>query len=178
MGGENGFNDNLDRFHAAKQYWHGNEPGHQIPFLYNYGGQPWKTQELVTQIMQQEYSNAVGGLSGNDDAGQMSAWYVFAALGFYPVTPSVPQYVISGPHFDKITIHLDKGKKLIINAIGASSVYNYIQNISFNGEEYDKTFLDHFSIIKGGKLDFKMSNVPNKSWGIKRDSKPFSVSNL
>ncbi|MFC5682705.1 GH92 family glycosyl hydrolase [Flavobacterium sp. MAHUQ-51] len=178
MGGENGFNDNLDRFHAAKQYWHGNEPGHQIPFLYNYGGQPWKTQELVTQIMQQEYSNAVGGLSGNDDAGQMSAWYVFAALGFYPVTPSVPQYVISGPHFDKITIRLDKGKKLIINAKGASSGNNYIQNISFNGEEYDKTFLDHFSIIKGGKLDFKMSNVPNKYWGIKRDSKPFSVSNL
>ena len=178
MGGENGFNDNLDRFHAAKQYWHGNEPGHQIPFLYNYGGQPWKTQELVTQIMQQEYSNAVGGLSGNDDAGQMSAWYVFAALGFYPVTPSVPQYVISGPHFDKITIHLDKGKKLIINAKGASSGNNYIQNISFNGEEYDKTFLDHFSIIKGGKLDFKMSNVPNRYWGIKRDSKPFSVSNL
>ncbi|MBD0724114.1 hypothetical protein B6A10_02875 [Flavobacterium sp. L1I52] len=177
MGGENGFNANLDRFHAAGQYWHGNEPGHQIPFLYNYSGQPWKTQELVTKIMETEYSNAVGGLSGNDDAGQMSAWYVFAALGFYPVAPSVPQYVISGPHFDKITLSLGNGKKLIINAKGASSGKNYIQKITFNGVEYNKTFLDHFALMEGGVLDFEMSNKPNKSWGITPESKPFSLSN-
>ena len=177
MGGENGFNANLDRFHAAGQYWHGNEPGHQIPFLYNYSGQPWKTQELVTKIMETEYSNAVGGLSGNDDAGQMSAWYVFAALGFYPVAPSVPQYVISGPHFDKITLSLGNGKKLIINAKGASSGKNYIQKITFNGVEYNKTFLDHFVLMEGGVLDFEMSNQPNKSWGITPESKPFSLSN-
>ena len=177
MGGENGFNDNLDRFHAAKQYWHGNEPGHQIPFLYNYSGQPWKTQELVTSIMQTEYSNAVGGLSGNDDAGQMSAWYVFAALGFYPVAPSVPQYVISGPHFDKITLSLENGKKLIINAKGASTGNNYIQNLRFNGVSYDKTYLDHFDMMKGGVLDFEMSKIPNKSWGTAKESKPFSLSN-
>ncbi|MGM8360586.1 GH92 family glycosyl hydrolase [Flavobacterium sp. ARAG 55.4] len=177
MGGEDGFNTNLDRFHAANQYWHGNEPGHQIPFLYNYSGQPWKTQGLVSQIMKTEYSNAVGGLSGNDDAGQMSAWYVFAALGFYPVAPSVPQYVISGPHFDKITLSLEKGKKLIINAKGASSGANYIQKISFNGEAYDKTYLDHFSIMKGGTLDFEMGNQPNKSWGTAKESRPFSLSN-
>jgi predicted alpha-1,2-mannosidase len=177
MGGEDGFNTNLDRFHAAKQYWHGNEPGHQIPFLYNYSGQAWKTQELVTQIMKTEYSNAVGGLSGNDDAGQMSAWYVFAALGFYPVAPSVPQYVISGPHFDKITLSLENGKKLTINAKGASSGNNYIQKISFNGVEYDKTYLYHFSIMNGGTLDFEMGNQPNKSWGTSKESRPFSLSN-
>ena len=177
MGGEDGFNANLDRFHAAGQYWHGNEPGHQIPFLYNYSGQAWKTQELVTQIMKTEYSNDVGGLSGNDDAGQMSAWYVFAALGFYPVAPSVPQYVISGPHFDKITLNLENGKKLIINAKGASSGNNYIQKIKFNGVEYDKTYLDHFSIMKGGVLDFEMNNQPNKLWGTAKESRPFSLSN-
>jgi len=177
MGGENGFNTNLDRFHAAKQYWHGNEPGHQIPFLYNYSGQPWKTQELVSQIMKTEYSSEVGGLSGNDDAGQMSAWYVFSALGFYPVAPSVPQYVISGPHFDKITLTLENGKKLIINAKGASSGNNYIQKMSFNGKVYDKTYLDHFSIMNGGKLDFEMGNKPNKTWGTAQENRPFSLSN-
>jgi predicted alpha-1,2-mannosidase len=177
MGGENGFNANLYRFHAAKQYWHGNEPGHQIPFLYNYSGQPWKTQELVSQIMKTEYSSEVGGLSGNDDAGQMSAWYVFSALGFYPVAPSVPQYVISGPHFDKITLSLENGKKLIINAKGASSGNNYIQKMSFNGKAYDKTYLDHFSVMNGGILDFEMGNQPNKSWGTTKESRPFSLSN-
>lgn len=177
MGGEDGFNANLDRFHAAKQYWHGNEPGHQIPFLYNYSGQAWKTQELVTQIMKTEYSNQVGGLSGNDDAGQMSAWYVFSALGFYPVAPSVPQYVISGPHFDKITLNLENGKKLIINAKGASSGNNYIQKMSFNGKVYDKTYLDHFSVMNGGKLNFKMGNQPNKIWGTAQENRPFSLSN-
>jgi predicted alpha-1,2-mannosidase len=114
MGGEEVFNSNLDRFHAVGQYWHGNEPGHQIPFLYNYSGQPWKTQKLVFDIMKNEYDASVGGLSGNDDAGQMSAWYVFAALGFYPVCPSVPEYVVSGPHFDQITIELENKKTLII----------------------------------------------------------------
>ncbi len=177
MGGEDGFNANLDRFHIAKQYWHGNEPGHQIPFLYNYSGQPWKTQELVTQIMKTEYSNSVGGLSGNDDAGQMSAWYVFAALGFYPVTPSVAEYVISGPHFDKITLALGNGKELIINAKGASSGSNYIQRMSFNGVEYGKSYLNHFSIMKGGILHFEMGKEPNKLWGIGKESRPFSISN-
>lgn len=177
MGGEKGFNQNLDRFHEAKQYWHGNEPGHQIPFLYNYSGQPWKTQEIVTEIMQTEYSNDIGGLSGNDDSGQMSAWYVFATLGFYPVAPSVPEYVISGPHFDKITIALDNGKQLIVNAKGASSGNNYIQKLMINGKEYDKAYINHFEIMNGATLDFEMSNTPNKSWATSKESKPFSLSN-
>ncbi len=177
MGGQKAFNDNLDRFHAKGQYWHGNEPGHQIPFLYNYSGEPWKTQEVVKQIMQTEYSNDIGGLSGNDDAGQMSAWYVFAAMGFYPVAPSVPEYVISGPHFDRISIDLENGKTLIINAKGASSGHNYIQQVRINGSPYNKTFLSHYDFLKGGVIDFEMGPAPNKTWGSKYKSRPFSMSN-
>ncbi|MFV5693510.1 GH92 family glycosyl hydrolase [Flavobacterium sp. LT1R49] len=176
MGGKDGFNDNLDHFFASGQYWHGNEPGHQIPFLYNFSGQPWKTQQKVSEIMKTEYSVAVGGLSGNDDAGQMSAWYVFAAMGFYPVCPSVPEYVISAPHFDKITLHIGKGKTLIINAKGASSGNNFIQNLKINGTGYDKTYLSHFDMMDGGILDFKMDKQPNKSWGASSTNSPFSLS--
>ena len=177
MGGEGGFNRNLDAFHASGQYWHGNEPGHQIPFLYNYSGQPWKTQQLVSEIMKTEYDADVGGLSGNDDAGQMSAWYVFAALGFYPVCPSVPEYVISGPHFDRIIIQLSDDRKLTINASGASSGMNYIQHVKFNGNELKQNYLNHFDLILGGTLDFEMGRQPNKSWGTNPSARPYSLSN-
>lgn len=176
MGGEDGFNKNLDHFHVSGQYWHGNEPGHQIPFLYNYSGRPWKTQELVTEIMKTEYSADTGGLSGNDDAGQMSAWYVFAAMGFYPVCPSVPEYVISGPHFDKITIQLENGKQLVINALGASDGKKYIQDLKLNGENYLMNYINHFDLLKGGTLEFKMGVTPNKDWGIGLECRPYSLS--
>ncbi|WP_346860649.1 GH92 family glycosyl hydrolase [uncultured Draconibacterium sp.] len=176
MGGQEGFNNNLDNFHAAKQYWHGNEPGHQIPFLYNFSGEPWKTQKLVTEIMKQEYDSSVGGLSGNDDAGQMSAWYVFAAMGFYPVCPSVPEYVISGPHFDKITINQDNGNTLKIYAPGASSGKNYIQAYSINDKNVANNFLSHSDIVNGGILKFQMSDTPNKNWGREKNARPFSLS--
>ncbi len=177
MGSKENFGQQLDRFHASEQYWHGNEPGHQIPFLYNYCSQPWKTQKLVTEIMQEEYSSDKGGLSGNDDAGQMSAWYVFAALGFYPVCPSVPEYAISGPHFKKATISLNNGKKLVIKASGVSDSDIYISNIKLNGETYNKTYLNHFDISKGGVLEFEMNSNPDKEWGSHEDSYPFSISN-
>ena len=176
MGGDKGYNENLDRFHAKGQYWHGNEPGHQIPFLYNYSGQPWKTQKLVSEIMKNEYGSDAGGLSGNDDAGQMSAWYVFAALGFYPVCPSVPEYVISGPHFDKITIQFENGKSLTILANGASTGNMYIQGMKWNGKSSDKNFLNHEEILKGGTIEFEMGNQPNMQWGIANKSRPFSLS--
>ena len=175
MGGEEGFNANLDRFHAAGQYWHGNEPGHQIPFLYNYSGQAWKTQALVTEVMKKEYGIGPGGLSGNDDAGQMSAWYAFAAMGFYPVCPSMPEYVISGPHFDRITIELENGKKLEIIADGASKGNNYIQSLKMNGKVSNKTYINHFDIINGGTFEFEMGNTPNKEWGVNPDSRPSSM---
>jgi predicted alpha-1,2-mannosidase len=177
MGGEEKFNENLDDFFAKDQYWHGNEPGQQIPFLYNYSGQPWKTQKKVSEIMEQEYGLGPGGLSGNDDGGQMSAWYVFAALGFYPVCPSVPEYVISGPHFDKITIKLPKNKILVITAPGASEGKNYIKQVKFNGYVYDRNYLNHFDLMNGGTLEFMMSKKPNEKWGTLKSSRPSSLSN-
>lgn len=176
FGNEEALNANLDNFFAEGQYWHGNEPGHQIPFLYNYSGQPWKTQEKVTEIMNEEYGLGPGGLSGNDDSGQMSAWYVFAALGFYPVCPSVPEYIISGPHFDKITIELDEGKSLIINSQGVSKGKKYIHQIKLNGKVYSKNFFNHFDLVNGGVIDFVMSDRPNKEWGVSEKDKPSSLS--
>jgi len=177
MGQEDGFNRNLDHFHSSGQYWHGNEPGHQIPFLYNYSGQPWKTQSLVAQIMETEYGTGPGGLSGNDDAGQMSAWYVFAAMGFYPVCPSVPQYVISGPRFDRIVINLEDNKKLEIIAKGATSGRNFINKVFVNGQEVDKNYFTHNELVKGGLIEFEMSSRPNKNWGVNLESRPFSLLN-
>lgn len=177
MGGEEAFNKNLDHFHAMGQYWHGNEPGHQIPFLYNYSGQPWKTQKLVFDIMKNEYDATVGGLSGNDDAGQMSAWYVFAALGFYPVCPSVPEYVVSGPHFDQITIELENNKQLTIKAEGASTGKNYIQSLKINGKATNRNYLTHNDITHGGTIEFVMGGQPNMTWGTAKEDRPFSLSN-
>ena len=126
--------------------------------------------------MDTEYITGPGGLSGNDDAGQMSAWYAFAAMGFYPVCPSVPEYVISGPHFDKITIHLENENVLEINAMGASQGENYIQSLQVNGVPTDKNFLNHFDLMKGGVLDFEMGDLPNKEWGTSVESRPYSES--
>ncbi len=175
FGSEEKFNNNLDEFFEAGQYWHGNEPGHQIPFLYNYSGQPWKTQEIVSQIMNEEYGIGPGGLSGNDDGGQMSAWYVFTAIGFYPVCPSLPEYVISGPHFDIIKIKLNENKVLIINSPGASSGKKYISQIKINDKLYSKNYFNHFDLIKGGEIDFKMSDKPDKNWGVLKSERPSSL---
>ena len=176
MGGEKAFNKTLDTFRTEGHYWHGNEPGHHIPFLYNFSGQAWKTQAWVNQIVGDEYSNGVGGLSGNDDAGQMSAWYVFATLGFYPVAPSVPQYVISGPHFEQITIQLPKGKKLQINAPQRNTEKGYIQSVRFNQKNYTATFFNHNDLMQGGLIDFYMGKLPNKKWGQDQHDRPFSMS--
>ncbi len=176
MGGDGAFNKNLDEFYEGEHYWHGNEPGHQTPFLYNYTGQPWKTQKWVDDILSTEYSNEVGGLSGNDDAGQMSAWYVFASLGFYPVAPSVPEYVISAPHFDKITLTFENGKQMVINAPGASEGKKYIHGLRINGLESGNTFIDHFKLMEGGTMDFIMGEKPNMQWGTQPSNRPYSLS--
>ncbi len=173
--GEDPFNKSLDHFFDIGQYWHGNEPGHQIPFMYNFSGQPWKTQQIVSDIMEKEYGVGPGGLSGNDDAGQMSAWYVFGALGFYPVCPSVPEYVISGPRFDKITIQLKNNKHLTINAPGASEGLTYIQSMQINGTPVTQTVLKHIDITSGGTIDFVMGSQPNKVWGTNRNDRPYSL---
>ncbi len=162
MGGRDAFNADLDKFFEVGQYWHGNEPSHQIPFLYTYSGQPWKTQRIVNNTMNEEYGTGPGGLSGNDDAGQMSAWYVFGALGFYPVCPVLPGYQICGPKFNKITVCLNSGKKLEISAPSYSKENIYIQKIKLNGKEYLSNTLGHFDFVSGGKLDFVMGDQPKK----------------
>lgn len=163
MGGTDSFNADLDDFFGENQYWHGNEPGHQTPFLYTYSGQPWKTQEIVSKIMEEEYGIGPGGLSGNDDAGQMSAWYVFGALGFYPVCPALPEYRISGPKFNKITLRSGNGNQMIINAQKYSRESLYINNILLNNKKYYKNIISHEDIMKGGSLDYELSDEPKKN---------------
>lgn len=162
MGGREEFNNILDQFFEAKQYWHGNEPGHQIPFLYNFSGQSWKTQKIVANIMNDEYGIGPGGLSGNEDAGQMSAWYVLGALGFYPVCPASGEYQICGPKFKKITIELGNRKELIISAPGYSGKNIFINQILLDNRKFNSYSITHDLLLKGGKLNFEMTAVPKK----------------
>lgn len=162
MGGKRIFNNNLDDFFHAGQYWHGNEPSHQIPYLYNYTNQQWKTQMIVANTMNGEYGIGPGGLSGNDDAGQMSAWYVFGAIGFYPVAPSLPEYQICGPKFKKIMITSPAMKKLVINTPNYSKDNIYIQSVMLNGKEHKTKSLTYWQIIGGGELNFNNGLTPLK----------------
>jgi predicted alpha-1,2-mannosidase len=162
MGGVKKFNEELDTFFEIGQYWHGNEPSHQIPYTYNYSGQPWKTQKIVAKTMSEEYGVGPGGLSGNEDAGQMSAWYIFGALGFYPVAPALPEYQICGPKFQKITIKLGTGNILEINAPAYTSSSYFIHDILLNNNKHKSYSLSHEIFKKGGKLDFVLSNIPKE----------------
>jgi predicted alpha-1,2-mannosidase len=176
MGGKEKFIAKLDSMFSENRYWHGNEPCHQVAYLFNYAGEPWKTQKQVAYIRNTEYLNAPGGLSGNDDAGQMSAWYVFSAIGFYPVCPGNPYYVIGSPAFESTTIQLENGKKFIIKAHQVTNKNIYIQSAKLNGKPFDKSYLTHQQIMDGGVLDFIMGDTPNKSWASSVRSCPPSMS--
>ena len=147
------------------QYAHGNEPSHHMAYLYNYAGTPWKTQELVHRICNDFYKNSPDGLIGNEDCGQMSAWYIFSALGIYPVTPASGVYILGSPVFPKTTIALENGKTFIIRAINVNEHNFYIQSVSLNGKPHVKTFIRHEDIMNGGELIFNMGPSPNKAWG-------------
>ncbi|SER96009.1 GH92 family glycosyl hydrolase [Pedobacter rhizosphaerae] len=164
MGGRKQLENELDSLFKLKEYWHGNEPGHQIPFMYNYTASPWKTQWHIKQILDEEYSDGPGGLSGNDDAGQMSAWYVFAALGFYPLDPVSTQYQLTAPRFSQVTMQLAKGKKMEIIAHKQSKNSSYIKAIKLNGKVYTQNYINHSSLVAGGKLEFYLQDQPNKNW--------------
>lgn len=153
MGGKKKFENALDSLFIKNEYWHGNEPGHQIPFMYNYTSAPWKTQQQVRKISNEEYSDGPGGLSGNDDAGQMSAWYVFAAMGFYPVNPVSSEYALCSSLFDKVKINLDNGKKFEIVTHRSSADAIFIQRSTWNGKPFNKYFITHKMIKEGGKLE-------------------------
>jgi predicted alpha-1,2-mannosidase len=140
------------------QYAQGNEPSHHAAYLFNYGGTPWKTQEKIHQIMTKLYSDKIDGLCGNDDMGQMSAWYVFGALGFYPVNPASGNYVFGTPLFDQISINLPNKKTFTVIAKNLSNENIYIKNVLLNGEEYHKGYITHQQMLRGGTLEFIMSN--------------------
>ena len=150
----------LDKMFDEGLYWHGNEPCHQVAYLYDAAGAPWKTQQRIHHILNTEYNDTPGGLSGNDDAGQMSAWYVFSAIGFYPVCPSTPYYYIGTPSFNKVTFNLENGKKFEIQAHGVGDKAFYIQKTLLNGKPMSGYQLSHDDILKGGNLEFWMGERP------------------
>ncbi|MEX0273496.1 MAG: GH92 family glycosyl hydrolase, partial [Flavobacteriaceae bacterium] len=184
MGGKDGFVDYLDDIFTMEiedryiekneditrdgiigNYVHGNEPGHHIPYLYNWTHSPWKTQERVRMIMDAMYSNKEDGLCGNDDAGQMSAWYIFSSLGFYPVLPGSDEYAIGSPLVEEAIIRLENGKTITINTVGQGEKNVYIQKVELNGKELDTPILRHGDINKGGRLVFHLGKKPNRIWG-------------
>ena len=159
------------------QYAHGNQPIQHMTYLYDYAGAPWKTQYWVRETMNRMYNPNVDGYCGDEDNGQTSAWYVFSAMGFYPVAPATDQYVIGAPLFKKTTIHLQNGEKVVINAINNSDENRYINNMVYNGKTYTKNWLSHKELLKGAVIDFEMSNTPNKNRGTAKEDYPYSLSN-
>lgn len=146
------------------QYAHGNEPSHHMAYLYNFVNKPYKTQEKTRQILTELYTNSPDGISGNEDCGQMSAWYIFSSLGFYPVTPGSNQYIIGSPLFDKATIQFEDGKSFTVEAINNSLENKYIKNVRLNNKAYSYSYLKHSDIVKGGNLVFEMTDRPT-NWG-------------
>jgi len=158
------------------QYAHGNQPIQHMIYLYNYGGAPWKAQYWVRETMNRMYAATPDGYCGDEDNGQTSAWYVFSAMGFYPVTPAVNQYVLGAPLFKKVTLSLENGKKVVINAPANSDRNRYIQSLKVNGVNDEKNWLSHPALLNGAVLDFTMGAVPNKLRGVREASFPYSFS--
>lgn len=157
------------------QYVHGNEPSHHMAFLYNYTGEPWKSQELVRNILETMYDDIPEGIIGNEDCGQMSAWYILASIGLYPVCPASGEYVFTSPLFERIVLLLENGSRLVIRANDPQK-NRYIESVSFNGVRIDRNFIRYETFMKGGTLDFKLSSEPNKTRGTRREDAPYSYS--
>jgi len=157
-------------------YAHGNQPIQHMIYLYDYAGQPWKAQYWLRQVMNKLYTPNADGYCGDEDNGQTSAWYVFSALGFYPVAPGTTQYVMGAPLFKKAVLHFENGKNFVINAPANSDEYIYIQSAVLNGKPYTKNYLDHFEMMKGGTMDIVMGSKPNKQRGINAVDFPYSFS--
>lgn len=171
FGGEEPFLNKLDSLFTLKlettqadvtgligQYAHGNEPSHHVTYLYALAGRPERTQELIREIFDTQYSPKPNGLCGNDDCGQMSAWYMFSAMGFYPVNPVSGEYVFGAPQLPEFVLHLADGKTFTIKAEGLSEDNKYVKSITLNGEPYTKNFISHADIVKGGTLVYQMTD--------------------
>ncbi|MDT0675445.1 GH92 family glycosyl hydrolase [Autumnicola musiva] len=152
------------------QYAHGNEPSHHIAYLFNKAGKPWLTPYYVHKILNTQYNTSPNGLSGNEDAGQMSAWYVFSAMGLYPFNPAGASYEIGSPIFQKSTINLENETQCTIEAENVSPENFYIQSAKLNGEEFNQTSISHKQILEGGKLELTMGSEPNKNWGVAKNN--------
>ncbi|WP_286967863.1 GH92 family glycosyl hydrolase [Flavobacterium sp. UBA4854] len=148
------------------QYAHGNEPSHHIAYMFNHAGQPWRTQYWVRHILDTQYNTTANGLSGNEDCGQMSAWYVFSSMGLYPMNPASGEYEIGSPIFEKSTLNLPNGKTFVIEAENVSDKNFYIQSATLNGKTFNKTAISHQEMQKGGVLHFVMGAQPNQNWGL------------
>lgn len=189
LGGDKGYETKLDSLFSTNQslsgrqqsditgligqYAHGNEPSHHMAYLYNYVGKPWKTQKIVRQIMKELYTNTPDGLAGNEDCGQMSAWYVLSTMGFYPVSPGTDKYVLGSPVFDSVAINLENGKKFRIIAENNSDENIYIQSVTYNGKDYQKSFITQKMITDGGELKMIMGAEPNELWGSLPANRPY-----
>ena len=176
LGGNEPFVEKLDQLFGAEtsssegkpiditgligEYAHGNEPSHHTAYLYSYAGQPWKSQERLHEILTTLYTNQPDGLCGNEDMGQMSAWYIFSAIGFYPVNPADGRYIFGTPLFDNVDIHMPNGNIFTVTTSGLSNENIYIQSITLNGADYDKAFIEHDVMLNGGTLEFVMGSKP------------------
>ncbi len=158
------------------QYAHGNQPIQHMIYLYNYAGQPWKTQYWARETMNRMYKPTPDGYCGDEDNGQTSAWYIFSAMGFYPVCPASDQYVMGAPLFKKLTLNLENGKKFIIEAPQNSHDNKYVQSVTMNSIKYSKNWLNHFELLKGGKLSIKLAKEPGKTWAVSNADVPYSFS--
>lgn len=188
LGGEQRFNEKLDSFFTLKmtdgehgladltgligQYAHGNEPSHHIAYLYAYTGRQWDAAAKVRYIMNSFYSDQPDGIIGNEDCGQMSAWYIFSALGFYPVFPASGRYVLGSPLFDKAVIHLDGNKEFVIETVNNAPDNGYVQCVTLNGKKYTKSYLLHKDIEAGGILKVVMGDTPNYDFGTLPEDRP------
>lgn len=178
LGGYRRFEEKLDNLFDDGHYWHGNEPGHHSVYLYAFAGVPWKIQQRVGDIIRQEYSNGPGGLSGNEDSGQMSAWLVFSMAGFYPVCPGLPYYVITTPSFEKVTIAVGVDKSFVIRCTGFGNGNKYIRSVSLNGEALTRSYLLHDEIMAGGELLLTLGDQPQKDWATTPRDMPPSLGRM
>ena len=155
-------------------YAHGNQPIQHMIYLYNYSGEPWKAQHWLRETMNRMYNPNPDGYCGDEDNGQTSAWYVFTALGFYPVCPGADEYVMGAPYFQKMTLTLENGKKVVINAPENSDKNRYVKEMKMGGKAYEKNYIKHGDLLKGTTLDYVMDDKPNKKRGTSADAAPYS----
>ena len=169
--GEMGANASPDISGLIGQYAHGNEPSHHVLYMYNYAGQPWKGARLLRQTLDEMYKDDFDGLSGNEDVGQMSAWYVLSSIGLYQVEPAGGKYIIGSPIFDKAELNVGKGKTFNIVCKNNSKENMYVQSAKLNGKPYSKSYIMYNDIMKGGTLELQMGNQPSK-WGTRTADRP------